>query len=102
MKISGDNPVQETAGKKTIELKDRVEGGIQSKRKESAQDSVRISQKAYDMNKIKEMLRTTPDIRKEKVALLKKKIASGEYSVDAREVADKMIREFLLEDVLKT
>ena len=102
MKISGDKPVQETPGKKTIGLKSRVEGGIKSKLKESRQDIVRISPKAYDIHKIKDLVHTAPDIRKEKVALLKKKIASGEYKVDARKVADKMIREFLLEEVLKS
>lgn len=101
MKISSGKTVQAPPGKKTIELKTRVEGGIKSRHQRSTEDTVRISSKAYDLNKIKELIRTAPDIRKEKVALLKRKIASGEYSADARKVAEKMIKEFLLDDALK-
>jgi anti-sigma28 factor (negative regulator of flagellin synthesis) len=40
-------------------------------------------------------------VRADKVALLRKKIADGDYAVNGKDIADKMLREFLLEDLLK-
>ena len=66
------------------------------------EEKVTLSQKAKDIETIQEILRNTPDVRKDRVALIKKKIESGDYSVQGKEVADQMLREFLLEDLLKT
>jgi len=63
-------------------------------------EKVEISGKASDLNKIGEIVRKTPDIRAEKVELLRGKIASGSYTVSGQEIADKMLREYLLEDAL--
>ena len=64
-------------------------------------ERVEISGKASDLHKIREIVRKTPDVRAEKVELLKEKIASGSYNVSSHEIADKMLRESLLEDALK-
>ncbi len=66
-----------------------------------SEERVEISGKASDLNKIREIVRKTPDIRAEKVGLLKEQIASGSYNVSSQEIADKMLREYLLEDTLK-
>lgn len=36
-----------------------------------------------------------PDVRKDKVAELKAKIAAGEYEMDSRKIAEKMVRDDL-------
>jgi len=72
------------------------------KNKKISEERVELSKKASGLNKISRIIQKTPDIREEKVALLRKKIASGNYSISGKKIADKMIKEFLLEDVLKS
>jgi negative regulator of flagellin synthesis FlgM len=105
MKISDGKPPQDikhTTQKTSIQ--EKVVKLKVGKAKEAGplKDEVALSQKAKDIETIREILRKTPDVREDKVALIKKKIESGEYSVKGKEVADQMLREFLLEDLLKT
>jgi negative regulator of flagellin synthesis FlgM len=101
MKYSGDTPVPEHNGEKIIELQRRIEGQAQGDAEKGDEKSVRDSGQTYDLSRIREVVENAPDMREEKVALLKKMIASGDYKVNAREVAEKMINEFLLDDTLK-
>jgi flagellar biosynthesis anti-sigma factor FlgM len=104
MKISDTKPPQDikhttqntSIQEKVVKLK--VGNG---KDRGSLEEKVTLSQKAKDIETIQEIIRTTPDVREDRVALLKKKIESGEYCVKGKEVADQMLREFFLEDLLK-
>jgi negative regulator of flagellin synthesis FlgM len=60
-------------------------------------EKVELSEKASYLNKIREVIQNTPDIREEKVSLLREKIAVGSYNVSGQEIAEKMLNEFLLE-----
>ncbi len=60
-------------------------------------DKVELSPQSRDMNKIHEILASTPEVRTEKVAALKKAIADETYKVNTGDVADKMVREMVLE-----
>ncbi len=91
-----DAPTAEKAGK-TDDAK--ISGG---KSKSSATDisdlgatKVDLSPRAQDMKKAKEIATATPDIDEEKVARLQKLIDSGNYSVGAKDIADKMVDEEL-------
>ena len=64
-------------------------------------EKVELSERASYLNKIREIVQKTPDIREEKVTLLREKIASGSYNVSGQEIAGKMIRESLVEEVFK-
>jgi negative regulator of flagellin synthesis FlgM len=105
MKISDNKPpqgIKQTT--KNTSTRDKVVELKVGNRKDvgSLEEKVTLSQKARDIEKIQDILRNTPDVREERVAHLKKKITSGEYSVNGKDVADQMLREFLLEDLLKT
>lgn len=60
-----------------------------------ATDKVELSAASRDIQKIQEVLKNTPDVRAEKVQELKSKIESGQYRVDAREIANKMISDLI-------
>jgi negative regulator of flagellin synthesis FlgM len=60
-----------------------------------ATDKVELSEASRDVQKIQEVLKNTPDVRAEKVQELKSKIESGQYRVDAREIANKMISDLI-------
>ena len=49
------------------------------------------------MKKIHEILATTPEVRTEKVAELKKAVAEGPYKVKTEDIAYKMVKEMVLE-----
>lgn len=57
---------------------------------------VDLSPRAQEMKKIKETALAAPDINEEKVARLQKLIDAGEYKVDAKDIADKMVDEQLM------
>ena len=105
MKISDSKPPQDlkhtsqetSIQNKVVKLKEGDRGNA-----EPLEEKVTLSQKAKDIEMIREIIRKTPDVREDRVALIKKKIESGEYRVTEKEVADQMLREFLLEDLLKS
>jgi len=50
-----------------------------------------------DRKRIFEVLEVTPEVRKDKIALLKKSIEEGTYRVKADDIAEKMIKNMLSE-----
>jgi negative regulator of flagellin synthesis FlgM len=104
MKISDDLP---TLDKRSVSSKTADQGKVvplkdsNDRHDQRGEERVSLSQKARDINKIREIVEKTPDVRADKVALLRKKIADGDYAVKGKDIADKMLREFLLEDLLK-
>ena len=67
------------------------------KRKGSIRDKVFLSAPGQDMEKIFSALKITPDVRRDRVAALKRLIDTGKYHVSSDDLAEKMIKEFLLE-----
>jgi negative regulator of flagellin synthesis FlgM len=55
-----------------------------------------ISDKAKDLAKAYAVASATPDVREDRIAELKKRIASGDYKVDSDKIAEKMIGEHSL------
>ena len=104
MKISDDKPTQELINyvKQTPDHQKVTPLDVNTHKNERLSEGrVELSKKASDLNKITNIIQKTPDVREEKVALLREKIASGIYNISGQEIADKMLKEFLLEDVLK-
>ena len=54
-----------------------------------------ISAKAKEFSKAYAAAATAPDVREDKIADLKKRIADGSYKIDNDAVADKMISEHM-------
>lgn len=54
-----------------------------------------ISSKAREASRAREIARAAPDIREERIAELKKRIAQGGYHVDADAIADRLVNEHL-------
>lgn len=62
-------------------------------------DTVELSSASREAVKMRSILEQTPAVRAELVQGLKEKIESGQYQVDSRKVAEKMILNFLSEDL---
>ena len=54
-----------------------------------------ISGRAKDMAQAKQVASNAPDVREEKIAALKARIAAGKYDVDAEAIADRMVDDHL-------
>lgn len=59
----------------------------------ASSSNAEISARAKNSAKAHAVAAATPDVREDKVAELKRKIAEGSYKIDSDEIADKMIRE---------
>lgn len=53
------------------------------------------------MSRIRDVIRTTPDVRAERVEAVRERIRSGEYKVDAERLATRLLTDSLREDVEK-
>ena len=76
-------------GKKVAANRSQTDGETQ---KSAGSASVNISPQARQLQRIAELAQKGDDLRAEKVKALKEKIASGDYHVDAGEVADDIAR----------
>lgn len=54
-----------------------------------------ISSRAKEFGRAKSVASSAPDVREEKIAELKKRIAEGRYKVDSNAVADRLVDEHL-------
>lgn len=66
---------------------------LETLNKDSDASKVNLSERAQDIKRAKELALAAPDIREDKVARLQKLIDEGNYKVDAKDVADKMVDE---------
>ena len=102
MKLTGLNPNLKSENnvqiKKTSENSSSGSAASLASAAEGA-DRVELSAGSLDVQKIKDVLAETPDVRIEKVKALKEQIERGQYSVDSREVADKMLISLLSENI---
>jgi negative regulator of flagellin synthesis FlgM len=57
--------------------------------------SAEISEKGKEFAKAKAVANEAPDVREDKIAALKARIAEGKYKVDADAIADRMVDEHL-------
>ncbi|MDH5752220.1 MAG: flagellar biosynthesis anti-sigma factor FlgM [Deltaproteobacteria bacterium] len=99
MKITGHKPTQApelNSGK----ARDAQRGEGQSRSGE-ARDSASTVRKDKTLitHRIREAVDSTPDVRADRVAELRKQIASGEYRIDPDRLAENMLRESLREDI---
>ncbi|HTP66847.1 MAG TPA: flagellar biosynthesis anti-sigma factor FlgM [Geobacteraceae bacterium] len=92
MKISNEQLISVVNRFKTdpVESKDDPSRG---KAKAAAQggDRVDLSINSGDIEQLKQTMQGMSDVRSERVAALKQSIANGTYSVDGKQVAEKML-----------
>ena len=87
------------AARKSASLKESGSASAAEAAKRVASDgtdaNTEISAKGKDFAKAKAVASAAPDVREEKIAELKKRIAAGKYHVDADAVADRMMDEHI-------
>ncbi len=83
--------VKKTDGKAAVEPKVATQA--------TPADRVELSAGSADVQKMREILDQTPEVREDRIRELKERIERGKYSIDPYAVADKMLRS-LLQDAL--
>ncbi|MDA8165607.1 MAG: flagellar biosynthesis anti-sigma factor FlgM [Desulfobacteraceae bacterium] len=89
--IKTDNKVQAKKGEKAAQSVALPSGGS---------DRVDLSAGSKDVQKMREILSQTPEVRADKVSELKERIERGEYNPEPQAVAGRMLTD-LLSDLTK-
>jgi negative regulator of flagellin synthesis FlgM len=101
MKISDlyqqSNPIQHTNENNPPKPLDKPKIPKKGEDPPSSTDKVELSVQSKEINRINDILKETPEVRSEKIAALKKQIEEGKYNVDAEAVAERMIKESILD-----
>ena len=69
-------------------------GNAKALKQEAAR--IQLSEKVQDMKKAKELASQTPDVDAEKVKKFQALIDSGNYKVDSKKIADKLVDDHLM------
>ncbi len=100
MEITPKDSVNIEAYVNQVQEKDKVESASDQPEKQQVKaDTVELSDMGKRVQEANKQLENIPDIREDKVAQLKEQVENGTYEVDAEKVADKMIRDSLLNDM---
>ena len=65
-----------------------------------AEDKVELSSFTNNINKAKQLIQAIPDIREDKIADIKNQIEKGTYHFKEKELASRILKESLLNDLL--
>lgn len=87
--MSGMDTLEQTSRAKNLEKVSAEQQQQQASTVES--DNVTISQKSKDVSEMTLTLKSMPEVRADKIAELKERIANGTYNVSAKDVAAKIV-----------
>ena len=93
--MSGMDTLEQTSRKKNVE---KVSANDKQNSSVVESDEVSISEKGKDVSEMTRTLKEMPDVRADKVADLKERIANGTYNMSGKDIASKIINT-ALEDV---
>lgn len=104
MKLTGIFPPIKTDKTEKVQVKKSEDSAASSSRAENGSaptDRVVLSAGSLEVQKAKDILAQTPDVRVDKVQALKEEIARGAYQVDPHRLADKMMDNLLSEALVE-
>ncbi len=86
--MSGMDTLEQTSRKKNVE---KVSANDKQNSSVVESDEVSISEKGKDVSEMTRTLKEMPDVRADKVADLKERIANGTYNISGKDIASKII-----------
>jgi flagellar biosynthesis anti-sigma factor FlgM len=90
---SPDGRANNRPGKKGAASSDLLKGRTQESEKHTAADRTCVSPVGKEVADIMAAIAKLPDVREEKIRILREAIRSGAYTPDARRIAEKMLQE---------
>ena len=82
------------SGKEVVSKSDSKDSASKSAGAGSS-EQIALSSKAKDIQKAHEVIRSTPDIRVDKVNKIKQDLADGRYDVKIQDIADRILKQVL-------
>jgi flagellar biosynthesis anti-sigma factor FlgM len=67
------------------------------KKKNTRKPKRKVVKMSMESKRIAEILESTPDVRKDKIAAIKKAVHDGSYRIKSEYIARKMVEELVLE-----
>jgi negative regulator of flagellin synthesis FlgM len=100
MEITPKDSVNIEAYVNQVQEKDKADAAAeQPEQQQNKADTVALSNAAKNIQEAQKQLEAVPDVREDKVAQLKEQIENGTYEIDAEKIADKMLKDSLLNDL---
>ena len=100
MEITPKDSVNIEAYVNQVQEKDKADAAAeQTEQQQNKADTVALSNAAKNIQEAQKQLEAIPDVREDKVAELKEQIENGTYEIDAEKIADKMLKDALLNDL---
>lgn len=88
---SETSKASQSRGARRTERSESAETSGSQSSSSSGDVSASISSKARELASAKAVANSAPDVREDKIAALKQRIASGAYHVDADKIADRLV-----------
>lgn len=100
MEINGNNPLigltKNVQRLDAAQQSDRFQKGSASS---SDSDRLELSIRSLEISHIEDLIRSTPDIREDRVNQVRSQIESGAYNIKAEQIAEKIIGGNLIDEV---
>ncbi len=87
----------QSAGDATGKEKAQVERESVPKETVNSDAKVDISKTSITFNRVRKLVEAVPPERVEKIQRIKEQVVSGQYQVDSKKVAEKMLKESLID-----
>lgn len=105
-KVKVDEKFNQLVNSKIAEDKKTVDNASKTAVKEPVTNvsgnTANATRQAEHMKEVKNFIKSTPEVRSDKVEEIKAKIANGTYNVSSEELADKLINSGVINNLLKT
>ncbi|MBF0343039.1 MAG: flagellar biosynthesis anti-sigma factor FlgM [Nitrospirae bacterium] len=98
MKIYGNKPPESKEPVSQTKKVDKTSAytnsaNVSSTEKVITSDKVNLSPRARDFEELKKAIDQLPEVREDKIKVLKESIENGTYSIDSKAIAAKMLQE---------
>ena len=96
MKIDGNSPVERKdlySGVHEVDKHHETKKKKDVEKADSEKDKISLSGKAKEISELKATIDQLPDVRTDKIDAVKHAIDTGNYNIDARKIAQKILEE---------
>jgi negative regulator of flagellin synthesis FlgM len=100
MEINGTNPSIANPNPQRVEASQESQRSLKTRAGQNPEsDSLELSVKSREISHLEDLIRSTPDVREERVQAVRSQIESGTYNVKAEKIAEKIVGGNLLDEV---
>jgi len=96
MKINGNIPIDDGIPNerlREVHKNRETDSKDNANKADDSKDKISLSGQAKEINELKRLISDLPEIRSDRVDALKKAIESGNYNIDAKKIAKKILEE---------